>query len=297
MAFATIFYKNQQLHRSQENPPVNIKYDERTLVSLTAPGQEAVLKCENKLLLYDVEVGKNTTLLTYNKKVEDDITITLEYMTVAIPTVTGTSFTFNGSPQGPTVTGYDPTYMVQSGTVQATNAGNYTITYSLINTSDYVWSDGTQTDKVFSWSIATMSLVPPTLSGTYTYNGSQQTVTASGYNATWMNRTGDYQATNAGTYYVTYSLKEPTNTVWTTGGTADITREWTINQQQLATPTQSGKVVYDGTVKTPTWNNYDSTKMSISGTTSAIEIGTYTVTFTITDSNYKFSTGSTATAT
>lgn len=57
-------------------------------------------------------------------------------------------------------------------------------------------------------------------------------------------------------------------------------------------PSQSGAVVYDGTEQSPTWANYDSTKMTIGGTTAATAAGTYTATFTP-KANYQWSDGTT----
>ena len=54
----------------------------------------------------------------------------------------------------------------------------------------------------------------------------------------------------------------------------------TVNAISLPLPAQSGSVSYDGAVKEPSWNtNYDSSKMSFSGDTSAVNAGDYTVTF------------------
>lgn len=72
---------------------------------------------------------------------------------VQIPAVTGTSFTYNGSEQGPTITGMDSSKVNVTGAT-ATNAGSYTITFSLKDTSKSVWSDMTIEDKTVSWSIA-----------------------------------------------------------------------------------------------------------------------------------------------
>lgn len=45
-------------------------------------------------------------------------------------------------------------------------------------------------------------------------------------------------------------------------------------------PTQNGICEYTGSTLTPTWDNYDSSKLEMGGTTSAIEVGTYVATFT-----------------
>lgn len=49
---------------------------------------------------------------------------------------------------------------------------------------------------------------------------------------------------------------------------------------KLATPSQKGKLTYNGKTQTPVWENYDENKMNISGTQSATNAGTYAVTFT-----------------
>ena len=51
----------------------------------------------------------------------------------------------------------------------------------------------------------------------------------------------------------------------------------------LAVPEQVGTLTANGSEQSPTWKNYDSSKMTISGTTSAVKAGTYTATFTLND--------------
>ena len=64
----------------------------------------------------------------------------------------------------------------------------------------------------------------------------------------------------------------------TGGGGGDIPAD--LN---LAVPEQVGTLTANGSEQSPTWKNYDSSKMTISGTTSAVEAGTYTATFTLND--------------
>lgn len=45
-------------------------------------------------------------------------------------------------------------------------------------------------------------------------------------------------------------------------------------------PSQSGTLIYTGNALSPTWNNYDPDQLTIGGTTSATNAGTYTATFT-----------------
>ena len=50
---------------------------------------------------------------------------------------------------------------------------------------------------------------------------------------------------------------------------------------KLTIPTQSNTLTYTGGSQAPTWNNYDSTKMTISGVTTGTNAGSYNATFTL----------------
>lgn len=69
----------------------------------------------------------------------------------AVPTQSGT-LTYNGASQSPTLSGYDATKMMLSGTQMATNAGSYTMQVSLTD-DKYEWPDGTTDAKTVNWSI------------------------------------------------------------------------------------------------------------------------------------------------
>lgn len=69
----------------------------------------------------------------------------------AVPTQSGT-LTYNGASQSPTLSGYDATTMMLSGTQSATNAGSYTMQASLKD-DKHEWPDGTTTAKTVNWSI------------------------------------------------------------------------------------------------------------------------------------------------
>jgi len=97
--------------------------------------------------------------------------------TFQIPTVSGT-YTYTGSSQTVSITGYYSDFMTKSGTSSATSAGNYTVTISLTDTTNCQWSDGTTTAKTLNWSIAKAALPKPTLSeGAITLSASQPSAT------------------------------------------------------------------------------------------------------------------------
>lgn len=56
-----------------------------------------------------------------------------------------------------------------------------------------------------------------------------------------------------------------------------------VTRTVVAVPTQSGSLTYTGSAQSPTWSNYDSTKMTLGGATSGTNAGSYNATFTLKD--------------
>ena len=78
------------------------------------------------------------------------------------------------------------------------------------------------------------------------------------------------------------------------GVTKTTTLSVTVERKSIATvPSQSGTLTYTGSAQSPSWSNYDTKKMTIGGTTSGTNAGSYNATFTPT-ANYRWSDGTTA---
>jgi len=210
---------------------------------------------------------------------------------LTIPNVIGT-YTYNGGSQEAQIDGFDENYESKSGDLSGTNVGDYRIVFSLLDNENTAWSDDSIVDKYGDWSIAKLALTIPGVSGSYTYNGSEQTVTKTNFNTTYEEVVGD-KATDAGAHTAIFTLKDTANTQWSDGSVEPQSKGWSISQAVLSNPSQKNTPTYSGSSITPEWNNYDSTKMSISGTTTSVNAGTFNVTFTITNDNYKFSGGNT----
>ena len=89
-----------------------------------------------------------------------------------------------------------------------------------------------------------------------------------------------------GTQTITVSYTE-------NGVTKTATTSVTVNRKTIsAVPSQSGTLTYNGSSQSPTWNNYSTTQLTIGGTTSGTNAGSYTATFTP-KSNYRWSDGTT----
>ena len=75
--------------------------------------------------------------------------------------------------------------------------------------------------------------------------------------------------------------------------TKTATTSVTVNRKTISTvPSQSGSLTYNGGSQSPTWNNYNTAQLTIGGTTTGTNAGSYTATFTP-KSNYRWSDGST----
>lgn len=89
-----------------------------------------------------------------------------------------------------------------------------------------------------------------------------------------------------GTQTITVSYTE-------NGVTKTATTSVTVNRKTIsAVPSQSGTLTYTGSSQSPSWSNYSTTQLTIGGTTTGTNAGSYTATFTP-KSNYRWSDGST----
>lgn len=206
-----------------------------------------------------------------------------------IPSQNGT-LTYNGSVQSPTWNGYNPDSLELGGVVEGTDAGTYTATFK--PKDGYQWNDGTTEEKEVTWTInrATIAAVP-SQSNTLTYTGAAQSPTWDGYDSAKMTIGGEQSATDAGNHTATFTPTK--NYQWNDGTTNAKEVTWSIGRATIAAvPAQSGTLTYTGSPQTPSWSNYDAEKMTLGGTTSGTNAGSYAATFTP-NANYQWSGGDT----
>lgn len=132
----------------------------------------------------------------------------------------------------------------------------------------------------------------PTYTGSFIYNGTQQSPSWNGYESSEMTIGGTTSAIHAGSYQTIFSLKDKIGTQWDDGTVEDKSVDWTIERASIDVPTQSGSLIYDGDIKSPTWAGYDNIKMTIGGTTSGTNAGSYNASFTP-KTDYRWSDGTT----
>lgn len=94
--------------------------------------------------------------------------------------------------------------------------------------------------------------------------------------------------TNGTTYYISFYPET------TDGGINTSTSQRTTGKANRITiitvPSQSGTLTYNGNSQSPSWTGYSSTTMTLGGTTSGTNAGSYNATFTPT-TNYRWSDG------
>lgn len=144
----------------------------------------------------------------------------------SIPTQYGEP-TYTGETIELELNGFDPGGMTLGGVTSATYAGTYKATVT--PKAGYYWSDGKSDTKEITWIIKPANVGDvPTISGTYTYTGSDITPTLTGLDESVMTLSGDTTKVNAGSYILTISIDS--NHCWSDGSSGSKSLSWTIEQ-------------------------------------------------------------------
>ena len=196
---------------------------------------------------------------------------------------------YDGTEKEPAWDGYDSEKMVIGGVTAATEAGIYTATFT--PEENYQWFDGTITAKDAVWRIigAIVIVSIPSVDNILVYSGNAQSPVWKNFDAENSAISGQTSATDAGIYTVTFTLLTG---VWSDGTTEPKNITWSISRAVVDVPTQSGTLIYTGDTQKANWNGYSAAQLTISGTTSAINAGSYIAAFKPT-ANYQWADGST----
>lgn len=141
---------------------------------------------------------------------------------------------------------------------------------------DYVYYHGTMVYE------ATIYVPKPTMaSGSFTFDNSAKSPTITGYDQAAMTQSGTTSATAAGTYSVTYTLKQ--GYAWADTSTNPVTLTWSIAKRTLTIPSLTNTTYTWAVNQTfaPTVNNFSSTYETQSGTASSTSAGTYSITWAL----------------
>ncbi len=119
----------------------------------------------------------------------------------------------------------------------------------------------------------------PEISKEFTYTGRAiSPVVAADLN--YATLSGDTSATNVGDYAITLTLNNTTTSLWKYDNSQAITLKWSILPAKLTKPSLTADFIFNGAVQAPTLNGFDSNSMTITGTQSATNVGTYQIVIT-----------------
>lgn len=182
---------------------------------------------------------------------------TIGYQVVEIPS-TSSNLSYTGSSQSPSWTNYNAAAMTMTGVTSAVNAGTYVAKFTLKD--GYMWTDGSTSVKSVAW---TINKISPNLTvspqSVTVQAGQQATVTAT------FDGDGTLTVTSSDTSLATATAIDPSSAT------------------QVNPPTQKNTLNYNGNSQSPTWNGYNTSIMTLSGTTSGTEPGQYAAVFTLAD--------------
>ena len=197
-------------------------------------------------LIYDTT---NYELININ--FDETINWTINKQQVIKPNKVSSRFSYNGQEQ--TGVNYNEEYkdilFTVSGNATATNADEYSVTFALIDKTNYEWNDKSTNDVVIKWEIEKAPLYVGDASWDYntyepfTYDGQVKTVSIKNLpeGVTIKNYTGTTSATNAGTYTAGVEFEYDDSNYHLTYAPQEL--EWTIEQ---AENTISGKLAFEG---------------------------------------------------
>ena len=223
----------------------------------------------------------------HNASAVEEGTISIAKKKITKPSISPTSYTYNGSVKAPTIKGFNSTTMAKSGAESATNVGTYTITFSLKDSVNYEWSSGTSSNLSLTWKINKSTWTKPTVTDySGEYDGAAHMIEATGSgileysedNTNWS--TTEINKTNAGTYTIYVRVQADANHKVSAVEEGTIT----ITKKKITKPSLNPtSYTYNGSAKTPTIKGFNSTTMTKTGTESATDVGTYSITFGLTD--------------
>lgn len=237
---------------------------------------------------YTVKVTPKTNYAfsdgTYDAR---EVQWTIQPLSVDMPVADNIDFVYDGKSHAPTVTGFNSSYMTRSGDYgNKTALGNYKITYTLKNTTNTRWADGSVEPYVISWSIGLTKVEIPFVADenfAVTYDGNEHFPAFENWDSdTVQFKTADdsMPATIAGVYYSVVILKDTTKNVWSDGTNEEKWIYWRINPKPLSAAqstgfSQSGTLNYNGQNQTVSITNFDANYHQLSTQYIATNAGTY----------------------
>ncbi len=220
---------------------------------------------------------------------------TITPKSVNYPTLSKSSFVYDGTTHSPELNGFISKAMKITGTASAVNVKEYKIGFILKDTKNYIWKENVIEGEEYTWKITPAFLDKkldiPIQNPILIYNGSYQIPTWNNFNKNKLSVGGVIKGRNVDTYFAEFT---PTNNyVWKDGTRTPVPVSWVIEKLGIDNPIQKNKLFYTGTEQSPKWNvNYNLVNIVFSGETRGINAGEYEVVCVCDDNCYFLSTES-----
>ena len=208
--------------------------------SIVTMGASVFSGCNNLTIHTEVlEVDKSEGWDSNWNQNGDNNNVVVWINAVDIPVVI-VSNSFTGAEQSAEIQSSD-VYTI-SNNIQ-TNAGVYTATLTLNDTSKYAWKGGSQEPIFIEWTIVKKEIDKPNIIGRYIFNGKDQFANIAESNWYTINN-GTLQ--NAGNHIVSVDLVDTDNCKWSDNSILTHEINWTIEKLVLDKPTITGNYIYNG---------------------------------------------------
>ena len=210
-------------------------------LSVTAAGDYSIAAKLNNVYDGDTILYANYVWADDDSSAPYVIFFTVEKKKINVPAPGIGNVIYNGSAYSVKIRANN--YYTVGGIRQATNAGSYQVTVSLIDKNNYVWTDGTTDNKSFGWSIIPQQVTKPTVLRGNSYSGYEQTA---GISVSEYYTLSGNVAKDVGSYVATATLKDKVNYRWEGGSTNDLSVPWAITRSVIAVPDAPKNLLYNG---------------------------------------------------
>lgn len=187
-------------------------------------------------------------------------------------------YDYTGNVISPRWSNYNQNQLSISGDLNGTNLGEYSTSFT--PKTGYTWGDGSVDTISITWNINPVTILTiPSVDGNVYYTGGETSPRWSNYNSKQLLKGGDDTGRNLGEYTTTFTPNYGYQWEDETQETKEIT--WNILPVTIEIiPSQKDRIYYTGNNQSPTWNNYNTDQLEISGTIIAKNVGNYTAIFT-----------------
>ena len=256
--------------------------------------------CGDDPFVINIELRQESNYLyQWEDGTTDDIVLTwrVNKAILDIPTIDTSEFNYDGTTKTAPVSSYSTAIVNRTGTVSAKSAGDYSVTYSIIDKNSAEWADGTTDDKTVTWKINKSVFTIPTAINTslvvnpkdVSYDSSVylQTLELENYDTNVMSISGN-TAYYPGIYTATIALCDVNSASWEDGTTENKTIEWEILKKEyfVKKPSLANDTFqFNGLTHSVTINDLSSSVMTISSETSGKIARKYNAIAELRDSN------------